>query len=277
MRYTQQIDISWSGRLIETYQLPMDRGKKKKNLIATDYLLSNLGKYEQNNNNYLWRNISPEIICDYFTKFNVADGLKKVNLDLICTYIRDLIKEKELTSWSVVLMNKDKTTVRHKFSNGITVGCFDRNRADDTDKNTYYIRKNHIVGHQQDEFIDLDETLLNDALKRTLQYKKDNGQIWNKNYPAPEIVRQEFRPPTSPLLLIYPLNPICANVKDLQENIIADTITFNQEDEPFIGFAISFPNSKSRIAISYRVNQVAEFAETEDMFDATNDNIYDEQ
>lgn len=66
-------------------------------------------------------------------------------------------------------------------------------------------------------------------------------------------------------------------MKDLQENIIADTITFNQEDEPFIGFAISFPNSKSRIAISYRVNQVAEFAETEDMFDATNDNIYDEQ
>ncbi|MBC5622617.1 MULTISPECIES: Z1 domain-containing protein [Butyricimonas] len=277
MRYTQQIDVSWAGRLIETYQLPMDRGKKKKNLIATDYLLANLGNYEQKNNNYLWRNISPEIICDYFTKFNVADNLKKVNLDLICTYIRDLIKEKELTSWSVVLMNKSKTTARHKFSNGIEVGCFDRNRADDTDKNTYYIRKNHIVGNQQDEFIDLEDTLLKDALKRTEQYKKDKGQIWDKDYPAPEIVRQEFRPHTTPLLLIYPLNPVCANVKDLQGNIIADTITFNPEDEPFIGFVISFPNSKSRIAISYRVNQVAEFAETEDMFDATNDNIYDEQ
>lgn len=275
MRYTKQIEVSWAGRLIETYQLPMDKGIKKRNLIATDNFLSSQGAPEQKGNNYLWWNVSPDDICDYLSKFKVADSLKKVDLDLISNYIQDLVRECELTSWRVVLMNKkDSTESKHTFSNGITVGCFDRNRAEDTDWNTYYIRKNHIVGNQKDEFIDLENELLASALERTRQIKKN----WeNKDYPAPEIVRQEFRPRTNPLLLIYPLNPVCANVLDKQGNIQNGTISYNITDEPFIGFVISFPGSGKQYAISYTVNQIAEFAETENTFDNENDNVYDEQ
>lgn len=272
MRYTKQVEVSWAGRLIETYQLPMDKGKKKTNLIATDNLLASLGSPEPKGNNYLWRNVSPDDICDYFAKFKVADGLKKVNLDLISSYIHDLVAKGELTSWRVVLMNK-KSDVKHIFSNNITVGCFNRNRAKDTNWNTYYIRKNHIVGNQADEFVDLADDLLETALQTTKQRKPD----WNKDYPAPEIVRKEFRPHTNPLLLIYPLNPECANVKDDNGNITQGTISYQTTDEPFIGFVISFPNSETGIAVSYTVNQVAEFAETENIFDTENDNIYDEQ
>ncbi|MDD4847851.1 MAG: Z1 domain-containing protein [Bacteroidales bacterium] len=272
MRYTKQVEVSWAGRLIETYQLPMDKGKKKTNLIATDNLLTSIGSPEPKGNNYLWRNVSPDDICDYFAKFKVADGLKKVNLDLISSYIHDLVAQGELTSWRVVLMNK-KSDVQHTFSNNITIGCFDRNRAKDTNWDTYYIRKNHIVGNQADELIDLDDDLLEAALQTTKQRKPD----WNKDYPAPEIVRKEFRPHANPLLLIYPLNPECANVKDGNGNIMQGTISYQTTDEPFIGFVISFPNSETGIAVSYTVNQVAEFAETENTFDTENDNIYDEQ
>ena len=274
MRYTKQIEVSWAGRLIETYQLPMDRGIKRKNLIATDDFISTLGTPEKRNSNYLWRNVSPDDICDYFSKFKVADSLKKVDLDLISNYIQDLVREGELTSWRVVLMNKkDGAEANHTFSNGLNAGCFDRNRADDTNWNTYYIRKNHIVGNQKDEFIDLDNELLETALERTRQIKKN----WeSKDYPAPEIVRQEFRPRTNPLLLIYPLNPVCANVLDKQGNIQNGTVSYNATDEPFIGFVISFPGSGKQYAISYTVNQIAEFAETENTFDNENDNVYDE-
>ena len=275
MRYTKQIEVSWAGRLIETYQLPMDKGIKKKNLIATDSFISAFGTPEQKGTNYLWRNVSPDDICDYFSKFKVADNLKKVDLDMISTYIQDLVREGELTSWRVVLMNKkDSAEATHTFSNGLKVGCFDRNRADDTNWTTYYIRKNHIVGNPKDEFIDLDNELLGTALERTRQVKKN----WEeKNYPAPEIVRQEFRPRTNPLLLIYPLNPECANVKDKQGNIVAGTVAYRKTDEPFIGFVISFPGSEKQYAISYTTNQIAEFKETEDLFDSENDNVYDEQ
>jgi len=276
MRYTKQIEVSWAGRLIETYQLPMDKGIKKKNLIATDSFISALDTPEQKGNNYLWRSkVSPDDVCEYFSKFKVADSLKKVDLDLICNYIQDLVREGELTSWRVVLMNKkDNAEATHTFSNGLKVGCFDRNRADDTNWTTYYIRKNHIVGNQKDEFVDLDSDLLDAALERTRDVKTNWG---DKDYPAPEIVRQEFRPRTNPLLLIYPLNPECANIKDKQGNPVAGTVTYQKTDEPFIGFVISFPGSEKQYAISYTINQIAEYKNTEDLFDNENDNVYDEQ
>lgn len=275
MRYTKQIEVSWSGRLVETYQLPMDKGLKNRNLIATDDLLSTLGKPDVVGHNFLWSNISSETICDYFSKFKVADSLKKVDLNLIVDYIQSLTVEGELTSWRVALMNKkDNAETFHTFSNGVKVGCFDRNRADDTNPNTYYIRKNHIVGNQKDEFIDLEQSVLDKALKRSKEIK-DNWDT--KNYPAPEIVRQEFRSRTNPLLLIYPLNPTCANVLDKTTKVIEPgTIFFEKSDEPFIGFAISFPGSGKIHAISYTTNQIAEFAESEELFNNENDNVYDE-
>jgi hypothetical protein len=279
MRYTKQIEVSWAGRLIQTYQLPMDKGKKKSNLIATDNLICSLGNYERKGkeDNYLWRNVSPDDICNYFSNFKVADNLKQVDLDLICQFIKNLEKENELTSWRVVLKNIKKSNVTYSFSNEIIVGCSERTRDEKTDWDTYYIRRNQIVGNQQDEFIDLDEDLLSAALERTQQRKAELNKSWDRDYPAPEIVRKEFRSKTNPLLIIYPLNPECANVKDLHGNIVTDTITYQKTDEPFIGFAISFPSSDGNHAISYTVNQIAEFKETEDLFDSENDNVYDEQ
>jgi hypothetical protein len=185
MRYTKQISVSWAGRLIETYQLPMDKGIKKRNLIATDNFISALGTPEQKGNNYLWRNVSPDDVCDYLSKFKVANSLKKVDLDMIDSYIHDLVREGELTSWRVVVMNKNQSAVQHTFSNGIQAGCFDRNRAEDTNWNTYYIRKNHIVGNQTDEFIDLDEDLTSAALERTQQRKAELNKSWDKELSRP--------------------------------------------------------------------------------------------
>lgn len=304
MRNTRQIEVSWAGKLRETYQLPMDKGLKQRNLIATQELIDTLGTpepKENNKGNYLWRNVSPEDICTYFTAFNVAKSLKKVNLELICDYIKNLVQQGELTSWRVVLMNKANAQKQHSFGNGIEVGCFDRSQAKDSGDDTYFIRKNHIVGNQTDEFIDIDNNDIQRALietqKRTYlledpqwtnlnQDEKMQKRIeldsiwdslsdnekqrgWSKTYPSPKIVREEFRSVTNPLLIIYPLNPVCANKKN-------GTIQYVKTDSPFVGFAIAFPNSNVRDnAVSYTVNRVAEYAEIEDNFDNEDDNNYD--
>lgn len=275
MRNTRQIEVSWAGKLRETYQLPMDRGLKQRNLVATQELINSLGTPENQKGNYLWKNVSPEDICTYFSAFNVAKSLKKVNLELICKYIRKLAQQGELTSWRVVLMNKENAQKHFSFSSGINVGCFDRNRAKEIGDDTYFIRKNHIVGNQTDEFIDLEEGVLNEALNKTVITMQEQGKNWNKTYPSPKIVREEFRSPTNPLLIIYPLNPVCANIyiNDLPK---AGTIQYTEEDTPFIGFAIAFPHSNiSNNAVAYVVNRIDEFAETEDNFDNEDDNNYD--
>ena len=63
---------------------------------------------------------------------------------------------------------------------------------------------------------------------------------------------------------------------DKAGNIVEGTMQYSVADEPFIGLAISFPGSETNRAISYVVNQVGDFVETEDMFDDNNDNVYAE-
>ena len=274
MRHTRNIQVSWAGRLVETYQLLQNSISKRNNLAVTDSLLSELGTPDRIKSDYLWTGVSSDIICDYLSRFQLPESLTKVNLDLICDYIRELNEVGELISWNIALMSKnvDKNTCVHTFSNGVQVGCFIRRQAKDAQNSkTYYIRKNHIVGNPTDEFIDLPADMLSDALDETRDRKFKAGEEWKHDYPSPQLVRQEFRSKQTPLLMIYPLNPAFSNVSGL-----TDTTTDTKNDEPFIGFAIAFPHSDTNKAISYVANQVTDFAITEENFDNTNDNTYDE-
>ena len=274
MRHTRNIQVSWAGRLVETYQLLQNSISKRNNLAVTDSLLSELGTPDRIKSDYLWTGVSSDIICDYLSRFQLPESLTKVNLDLICDYIRELNEVGELISWNIALMSKnvDKNTCVHTFSNGVQVGCFIRRQAKDAQNSkTYYIRKNHIVGNPTDEFIDLPTDMLSDALDETRDRKFKAGEEWKHDYPSPQLVRQEFRSKQTPLLMIYPLNPAFSNVSGL-----TDTTTDTKNDEPFIGFAIAFPHSDTNKAVSYVANQVTDFAITEENFDNTNDNTYDE-
>jgi hypothetical protein len=43
-----------------------------------------------------------------------------------------------------------------------------------------------------------------------------------------------------------------------------------------MSFAISFPHTNTGVAVSYSVNQVNDFADTEDIFESENDNVYEQ-
>lgn len=274
MRYTNTIRVSWSGRLIETYQLSKDKGIIHSNLVATDDLISSIGLPEKKGNDYLWRNVSPNSICSYFGRYKVAENLKAVDLNRICRFIQKLNADGELTSWSVALMNKQGETPKFTTSNGISVGCFDRNYANESTEDTYLIKKNHILGNQTDEFIDLDDKILENALKTSIEgsvelnWKADES--WKNNYPKPKLVREKYRSVTNPLLIIYPLNPDCAYPKD-----------FNgvKSIEPFLGFAICFPHSNGNHTEEFAINSVLidKFRESEEEFDNNNDNPDDNE
>lgn len=276
MRYATDLELSWASRLIETYQLPMDKTKKHKNFMATEDFLDSLGcKHEPiswHKDNYLWRDISPDIVCEYLSRFHVAPSLKTIDMGLICEYIHKLNTFGELTSWNVVLMNKanDAHSLAHFKKYGVNVGCYDRTRSEEGNEDSYYFKKSHISGSRQDEFIDLDKNLLDEALIRTIEKKKRDNKKWNFPYPSPAIVREEFRPATTPLLIIYPINPVCANPRNKQGEITEEI--FKPTDEPFVGVLISFPNSSSHQYVKYKANMVPDFMETEDSFDNENDN-----
>jgi len=273
MREAHEEQVSWAGKLLQTYQLPMDKGIKHANLIATDNLVSSLASPEIINSNFLWKNVSSEIICDYLSNFTAFN----IDLDKVKSYIQKLVSENELTNWNIALINISRVQdikSTYIFSNGTKVNCGYRKRATDCGEsnNTYYLKKNNIV-NPKDELVDLSDIEWRSALNTT----KERNKNWKFSYPSPKIVREEYRQGINPLLFIYPLNPEYANIVDSQNNIIKDTVSFLKTDEPFIGFAISFPKSNGNHTVSYMINRNSEFAKTEDNFDNGNDNTYDEQ
>lgn len=275
MRYTNNVQVSWASRLVETYQLQMDAQVRADNLRYTEGLLYPLPEPERPDGHkecFLWRSVPLEDILDYFHKFKVGKQLVKVNFDLICEYIETLAQSGELTEWNVALMSRSvcERHSHYKFAEKYDANNFFRTAASDTHSGncseSYYIRKNHIVGDRTDEFMDLDKATLEEALKVTIARKKDTAKPWKESYPAPDIVREEYRPRTQPLLMIYPLNPRGAD-SSLPDNGI-----------PFIGLVIAFPSTcRTDIAYSYVVNQVEDYAEDENNFDETNDNTYDNE
>ena len=275
MRYTKNVQVSWASRLVETYQLHMDSQVRADNLRYTNDLINGLGSPERpevHESCFLWKGVSPEDICDYFHKFKVGKQLVKVNFDLICEYIEMLNNVGELTNWSVALMSRSicERDSKYTFAEKYTANCFYRNNATDTQAgmtpDTYYIRKNHIVGDRTDEFLDLTQGLLEKALEKTKERKKGSKKTWKENYPSPDIVREEFRPKEQPLLMIYPLNPRGAD-PSLPDN-----------GEPFVGLVIAFPNTtRTDIAYDYVQNPVGDYLEEEELFDETNDNTYDNE
>ena len=277
MRYVQHIRVSWAGRLLETYGLCNNKKTKHLNLMCTDALLKQLStSYTQNAGHYVWTKVSPYIITNFINQFSIDSNHKSADLGVIQQYIEKLNGYGELTEWSVVLINKKTGEQQWKYSNGMSVGCTKRTRANDADDKSYCIRNGHIIG-RWDELIDMDDNTLSLALARSKEIKEEIGEEWKEEYPMTNLVREEYRNVKNPVLLIYTLDPYYANVFDSNGEIKKGTLIHQHSDEPFIGFAISFPHTNTAFdGVDYTANMVEDFAATEDAFEEENDNDYND-
>jgi hypothetical protein len=148
-------------------------------------------------------------------------------------------------------MSKKGTTKRipiERNDSTLDVGFYLRNYdKDKSDSNIYYLRKSHIIS-PSDEFIDLkaeDEGFLERAMKRTRHLWRTENKMGEPSYPNGEIVRNEFRTPQNPLLLLYFLDPEGANRPE-------DSIKIT---DPIVGYAISFPGSRFNASVNYAVHE----------------------
>jgi len=263
IRRAVNVDVSWAGRLVESYQLQKNPVVVKSNLVATvDFISSLDDTFTPNRNNYLWKNVSPELIRPLFQKFKVPDSLVRVDPANLLQFIDVQIANGELTNWSVALMSKADTNERFpidKNGNIVDIGYWYRRGAEERtnpDSNTYFIRKNHIIS-PIDEFVDLSDDQFNKALIRTIEFHRPKKEYKNK-YPKGDIVRNEFRDPKNPLLLIYFLDPEGADLP--------------KGSNPLVGFAISFPGSRFNSSVRYAIHrQLLALFNIDDEIDNDND------
>jgi hypothetical protein len=240
IRRAVEVRVSWSGRLVESYELSKKAEIIRKNFEASSILLRTLGdQFETGRNFYLWRNRNLSEIKNFLRRFETFDSLKSAAPGNVLRFIELNERYNELNNWAVVVISKERTPKRIRVGN-LDVGMILRSQDDDkSNEELYYIRKSHIIS-PGDEFLDLSSEEYSQALRLTERLWADSGKEGNPVYPSGEVVRNTIRKPNRPLLIIYHIDPSGAQL---------DT------DIPFIGYAISFPANDRDDAVSFAVHE----------------------
>lgn len=240
IRRAVEVRVSWSGRLVESYELCKDINVIQRNFNTASLFISSLGKLnEKVGNSYLCRNVPLKAVKQFLHGFQTYDNLKSAAPANLLRFLELNEKHNELNYWSVGIVSKERTVKRRNIES-LDVGFVKRSEDNDkSSKDLYYIKKSHIIS-PGDEFIDLTRDEFEQALQSTQSRWTKDGKEGVPSYPSGEVVRNTIRKPNRPLMLLYFLDPEGARI---ESNI------------PIVGYAISFPANDRDDAVSFAVHE----------------------
>jgi hypothetical protein len=261
MRSAITVQISWAGRLVESYEFKKDISIIDNNLRNTQNFISGLqDNFVPKPNAFVWYDIPAEQVINFFEGIQSVENLKKAEPRKIIQFITTQLRNEELTDWRVALMSKPNAKNNSHFivsGNTVSIGQWKRTEDDkNSSEQLYYLRKSHIIS-PSDEFIDFNDAEKSRAMELTNLHRKKEGEAM---YPNGQIVRNELRDPRNPLLIIYLLDP--------EESL--EKYPLPKGTNPFVGYAISFPKSNFNAPVSYAVNE-----ELLDRFDVVEEDFED--
>src|SRR5690606_7613869 len=180
MKSAVPIQISWAGRLVESYEFKKDISTIDNNLKNTQKFISGLpAKSIKKNNAFVWYDIPAEQVIDFFEGIQAVENLKRAEPRKIIQFISTQLRNGELTDWRVALMSKPNAKNNSLFEiNKTTVSIGQWKRTEDDNNSSehiYYLRKSHIIS-PLDEFIDFTEEEYERAMSLTNQHRKKVGE-----------------------------------------------------------------------------------------------------
>lgn len=246
------IEVSWAGRLVESYEFKKDFKVINRNFENTERFISSLpGEFIVKNRGYLWYDISSEKIVSFFEGIETFENLKRSDSQKLIDFILAQARNGELINWRVALISKPESKNKSKIEisgKEVFIGQLARTEDENnSSENTYYLKKSHIIS-PKDEFIDLNNDEYKRAEELTDLDRKSKNKDGKAKYPSGTIVRNEIRDPKNPLLLIYFLDPY-ESLKDSKFSKLPEGVN------PFVGYAVSFPKSNYSTPASYAINE----------------------
>jgi hypothetical protein len=274
MRTARDLQLSFSGEILETVALHSSMDILSKNLDATTRLLHACGAphespeitrirdgKQKNWTGHLWSGVSSDAIADFFDAYTTHPAARKVNSPLIRDFIRSMASIGQLTSWTVFLAGGGSGS-SFQFPNGPKVDRMIKRKADESRNDRYAIGR---PVSPPDEAIDLDGPAWDAAMALTLKnWNPDPARVPDGKKPEQPIVPNglairhirgkgatELGIPAAPergLLILYPLDPHEAQFGP----------GFGDWDKPIIALGISFPVSEAGIKVKYAVDHLTQ-------------------
>jgi hypothetical protein len=237
MRNGTVMQLSFAGTISETYLFHKDENIIRRNLNTTEDLISGLGTYSIEKNNFLWKQVSGSKIVDFLTNYQSHPNARLANTRSLIDYIQAQLKKNELVSWTVALISKNKAENMYNIA-GIEVGLTQRENVADPSLPEYRLSKSRLL-NPPDEMLDFPSSVQEEIISITKERRQEAGKPESKSKTPDGKVIREKRNPSNGLLLIYPLDPQAINAAI-----------------PVIGFGISFPSSNSAKPVEYKVNNI---------------------
>ncbi|MEC6408645.1 Z1 domain-containing protein [Achromobacter xylosoxidans] len=273
MRTAKNLQLSFSGDLLETVSMHYDSKIIDRNLDTTNKLIAACGAPHEINpkrmrgtqqqewEGFLWNDVPADHIADFFDAFITHPKARKVNSALLRDFVTSMAATGELTSWTVALLGAGAggSGGKHTFTGGLTIDKMTKRTADKDIEDRYAIGR---LLSPRDEAIDLDNAAWSAALARTKKmFNPDAGRQKNgikpsepdtPNGPSIRFIRGRGAKadgvapaPQRGLLLLYPLDPQKAE---------SDLLT--GREAPVMAFGVSFPSSESGVKVEYAVDHL---------------------
>jgi hypothetical protein len=273
MRTAKNLQLSFSGDLLETVSMHNDSKILDQNLDTANKLIAACGAphetkprrirgaQEQEWDGFIWNDVPARHIADFFDTFITHPKARKVNSALLRDFVNSMAATGELNSWTVALLGAGAggSGDTHTFTGGLTIDKMTGRTADKDIDDRYAIGR---LLSPRDEAIDLDNAAWSAALARTRRmFNPDAGRLKNgvkpsepdrPNGPSIRFVRGKGSEadgvapaPQRGLLLLYPLDPQQAG-----SNALAG------RKDPVMAFGVSFPSSDSGVKVEYAVDHL---------------------
>lgn len=273
MRTAKNLQLSFSGDLLETVSMHNDSKILDQNLDTANKLIAACGTphetkpkrirgaQEQEWDGYIWNDVPARHIADFFDTFITHPKARKVNSALLRDFVNSMAATGELNSWTVALLGAGSAGSgdTHTFTGGLTIDKMTSRTADKDIEDRYAIGR---LLSPRDEAIDLDNAAWSAALARTRKmFNPDAGRLKNgvkpsepdrPNGPSIRYVRGKGSEadgvapaPQRGLLLLYPLDP-----RQAASNALAG------RKDPVMAFGVSFPSSDSGVKVEYAVDHL---------------------
>lgn len=257
LREFSRLKISFSGAVIETYQLGKEKGLLQNNYDAFLLLLNRLGTDYRNlgsrkNGDIIWAKVDTSHILQFLESYrSIQPG---INTEKLKEYIHKQISKNRLREWSVVLSRNSNKTVNIRIpkigskpeeqsapvehaevqigNEYLKIGLPLRNDLDyRNDKKEFFLAKSAIMG-RSDRYCDLNLEELKDRAERKAQERNEKAAI-NK-----EVIDEQREVEQKGLLMIYPL--------DFRS-------TENVPQIPIVGFGLCFPRLSKDEPVEFAV------------------------
>ena len=258
MRTARDLELSFSGQLLETVTFFRDPRILQENLDAARRLVLSLGKSQPDprkrhngsedvwKGSHLWEFVPADNVISFLESYRSHPEAHKVNTTLLADFIRSLVQEKELTRWTVTLIGASRGRGGVcSFSGSISVKMLERS-AHGQHSDRYSIGR---LMSPRDEAIDLNEVAWMEALDKTLEAfhagPERNVSREEPRAPSGKAIR-EVRSSNRGVLFLYVLDP----------QLAGSNSGLAKESPPVLGCALSFPASDSGVRVKYKVNNI---------------------